>query len=47
MTTLMQQSMFTTLNWPHGSAQSVVLVGLVLMLLLFYRRALAGGRQAA
>jgi len=46
MTTLMQQSMFTTLNWPHGSAQSVVLVGLVLMLLLFYRRALAGGRQA-
>ena len=47
MTTLMQQSMFTTLNWPHGSAQSVVLVGIVLMLLLFYRRALAGGRRAA
>jgi putative spermidine/putrescine transport system permease protein len=47
MTTLMQQSMFTTLNWPHGSAQSVVLVSVVLMLLLFYRRALAGGRRAA
>lgn len=47
MTMLMQQTMFTTLNWPLGSAQSVVLVGLVLMLLLFYQRALAGGRRSA
>lgn len=47
MTMLMQQTMFTTLNWAHGSAQSVVLVGLVLVLLLFYRRALAGGRRPA
>jgi putative spermidine/putrescine transport system permease protein len=47
MTTLMQQTMFTTLNWPEGSAQSVVLVGLVLVLLLLYRWVLEGGRRSA
>jgi putative spermidine/putrescine transport system permease protein len=47
MTVLMQQTMFTTLDWPQGAAQSVVLVSLVLVLLLFYRRALdRGGRPA-
>lgn len=47
MTTLMQQSMLTTLNWPQGSAQSVVLVGLVLILLTIYGWALSKGRRAA
>jgi ABC-type spermidine/putrescine transport system permease subunit I len=47
MTVLMQETMFTTLNWPRGSAQSVLLVCLVLVLLLFYRRALARERRPA
>jgi ABC-type spermidine/putrescine transport system permease subunit I len=47
MTIFMQETMFTTLNWPRGAAQSVVLVSLVLILLMFYRRALAGGRRPA
>jgi ABC-type spermidine/putrescine transport system permease subunit I len=47
MTTLMQQSMLTTLNWPQGSAQSVVLVGLVLLLLAIYAWVLSKGRRAA
>jgi putative spermidine/putrescine transport system permease protein len=47
MTVLMRETMFTTLNWPRGSAQSVLLVCLVLILLLFYRRALAGERRPA
>ncbi|MER9353830.1 ABC transporter permease [Mesorhizobium sp. M0514] len=47
MTTLMQQSMLTTLNWPQGSAQSVVLVGLVLILLTTYGWVLSKGRRVA
>lgn len=46
MTTLMQQTMLTTLNWPQGSAQSVVLVGLVLVLLTFYGWVLSKGKRA-
>ncbi|WP_152979998.1 ABC transporter permease [Mesorhizobium sp. 1M-11] len=45
MTTLMQQTMLTTLNWPQGSAQSVVLVGLVLVLLAGYGWVLSRGRR--
>jgi putative spermidine/putrescine transport system permease protein len=41
ITVLMRQTMFATLNWPRGAAQSVLLVGIVLALLLLYRRALA------
>jgi putative spermidine/putrescine transport system permease protein len=44
MTMLIQQQMFTTLNWPLGSAQSIVLVLLVLVILAGYRRQL---RRAA
>jgi putative spermidine/putrescine transport system permease protein len=40
MTMLMRQNMFTTLNWPLGSAQSIALVAIVLTLLVAYRRAL-------
>ncbi|WP_162918227.1 ABC transporter permease [Taklimakanibacter deserti] len=47
MTTLMQQTMLTTLNWPQGSAQSVVLVGLVLILLAIYGWVLSKGRRVA
>jgi putative spermidine/putrescine transport system permease protein len=47
ITVLMSQTMFATLNWPRGAAQSVLLVGIVLVLLLLYRRALAAGRAAA
>ncbi|TIW50190.1 MAG: ABC transporter permease [Mesorhizobium sp.] len=47
MTTLMQQTMLTTLNWPQGSAQSVVLVGLVLILLTIYGWVLSKGRRSA
>jgi len=41
MTVLMRQSMFTTLNWPLGAAQSVALVLLVVAMLAIYRRQLA------
>ena len=44
ITVLMRQTMFATLNWPRGAAQSVLLVGFMLALLLFYRRALAAER---
>lgn len=44
ITILMRQTMFTTLNWPRGAAQSVLLVGVVLVLLVLYRRALASER---
>ena len=37
MTVLMRQSMFTTLNWPLGAAQSVALVLLVVAMLAVYR----------
>lgn len=37
MTILIQQQMFTTLNWPLGSAQSSMLVLLVLVILAGYR----------
>ena len=47
MTVLMRQTMFATLDWPRGAAQSVFLVGIVLVLLLFYRRALGGQRRTA
>jgi putative spermidine/putrescine transport system permease protein len=47
MTTLMQQTMLTTLNWPQGAAQSVVLVGLVLVLLATYGWVLSKGRREA
>jgi len=40
MTVLMRQSMFTTLNWPLGAAQSVALVLLVVAMLAVYRRQL-------
>lgn len=40
MTMLMRQSMFTTLNWPLGAAQSIALVVIVLALLAVYRRQL-------
>jgi ABC-type spermidine/putrescine transport system permease subunit I len=46
MTILMQQNMYTTLNWPLGSAQSIALMLIVLVLLVLYRRQLsrtAGG----
>ena len=45
LTMLMRQSMFTTLNWPLGSAQSILLVVVVLAMLMIYRRQLnrAGG----
>ncbi len=38
MTMLMRQQMFTTLNWPLGSAQAVVLVLVVLAILAVYGR---------
>jgi len=41
MTALMRPSMFTTLNWPLGAAQSVALVLLVVAMLAIYRRQLA------
>lgn len=48
MTILIQQQMFTTLNWPLGSAQSILLVLVVLSILAGYRwqlrRAAALGR---
>lgn len=47
LTMLMRQTMFATLNWPRGSAQSVLLVCVVLALLLFYRRALVHERGPA
>jgi putative spermidine/putrescine transport system permease protein len=40
MTVMMRQSMFTTLNWPLGAAQSVALVVLVIGMLAVYRRQL-------
>jgi putative spermidine/putrescine transport system permease protein len=45
MTMLVQQQMLTTLNWPLGAAQSILLVLVVLVLLAGYRRQLrrAGG----
>jgi len=45
LTMLMRQSMFTTLDWPLGSAQSVLLVVIVLAMLALYRGQLrrAGG----
>lgn len=41
MTMLMRQSMFTTLNWPLGAAQSIALVAIVVALLAVYRRQLS------
>jgi putative spermidine/putrescine transport system permease protein len=38
MTTLVQQQMLTTLNWPLGSAEAIVLVLAVLTMLIVYRR---------
>lgn len=46
MTVLMRQSMFTTLNWPLGAAQSVALVLLVVAMLAVYRRQLADSDKA-
>ncbi len=46
MTILIQQQMFTTLDWPRGSAQSILLVVVVLAILAGYRgflRRAAGG----
>ena len=40
MTVLMRQNMFTTLNWPLGSAQAIALVLIVIALLVGYRRML-------
>lgn len=37
MTILIQQQMFTTLDWPRGSAQSILLVAVVLLILAGYR----------
>ena len=47
MTVVMQQTMFTMLNWPRGAAQSVLLVAIVMFLLLLYRRALTAERPVA
>jgi ABC-type spermidine/putrescine transport system permease subunit I len=47
MTMLMRQSMFTTLNWPLGAAQSIALVAIVLALLAVYRRQLSRGSGGA
>jgi putative spermidine/putrescine transport system permease protein len=38
LTMLIQQQMFTTLNWPLGAAQAVVLVVVVLTILAVYAR---------
>jgi putative spermidine/putrescine transport system permease protein len=46
MTVLMRQSMFTTLNWPLGAAQSVTLVVLVVGMLAVYRRQLVESDKA-
>jgi putative spermidine/putrescine transport system permease protein len=46
MTMLMRQNMFTTLNWPLGSAQSIALVAIVLTLLVAYRRALGRSTES-
>jgi putative spermidine/putrescine transport system permease protein len=46
MTVLMRQSMFTTLNWPLGAAQSVALVLLVIAMLAVYRRQLVESDKA-
>jgi putative spermidine/putrescine transport system permease protein len=45
LTMLMRQSMFTTLDWPLGSAESILLVLIVLAMLALYRGQLrrAGG----
>ncbi len=40
LTMLMRQSMFTTLDWPLGSAESILLVAVVLAMLTIYRRQL-------
>lgn len=47
MTVLMRQNMFTTLNWPLGSAQAIVLVLIVVLLLAGYRRMLGRSTGAA
>jgi putative spermidine/putrescine transport system permease protein len=47
MTMLMRQSMFTTLNWPLGAAQSIALVAIVLGLLAVYRRQLSRASAGA
>jgi ABC-type spermidine/putrescine transport system permease subunit I len=47
ITVLMRQNMFTTLNWPLGSAQAIVLVLIVIGLLIGYRRMLARSAGAS
>ena len=39
-TILIQQQMLTTLNWPRGAAESMVLVALIVVILLAYRHQL-------
>ena len=48
ITMLMRQQMFTTLNWPLGAAQAIVLVLVVLVILTVYGRLVRrmGGRPA-
>jgi ABC-type spermidine/putrescine transport system permease subunit I len=46
MSILIQQQMTALLNFPAGSAQAIVLVLLVSLLLIGYARALRGGRAA-
>ena len=41
LTILMQQNMFTTLNWPMGATESLLLVAVVMLLLMLYRRQLS------
>ena len=38
MTVLIQQQMLVTLNWPLGAAESVILVLLIILILVGYRR---------
>jgi putative spermidine/putrescine transport system permease protein len=40
LTMLMQQNIFTTLNWPLGAAESLLLVATVMTLIALYRHQL-------
>jgi putative spermidine/putrescine transport system permease protein len=46
MTLLIQQQMLTTLDWPRGATQAIVLVAVVLVLLMVYGRQVRRGAGA-
>src|SRR5262249_19962674 len=46
MTLLIQQQMLTTLHWPRGATQAIVLVAVVLVLLIVYGRQVRRGSGA-